>query len=173
MRPRRPACPRAGHTAQPKAHRAQHAGIQRRAASTLAGALRGTAAVVVLAVVLLPFFFVIYRLTLFGAVPGDGDARFLLGLLGLPGGAIPGSPAGYRALSVLAAVPFYYVLPPLPLANRAGRAVARSGPGHRGAGLAVAALSWPARCMRPTAWPATAPARTPAPPCWPPPCCSC
>ncbi len=81
------------------------------------GLLRGTAAVAILAVVLLPFFFVIYWLTLFGTIPGDEYARFLLGLLGLPGGAIPVAPAGYRALSVLAAVPFYFSLPPLPLAT--------------------------------------------------------
>ncbi len=98
------------HTAR-DTHTAAPGGI------SLAGWLRGTAAVIVLAVVLLPFFFVIYQFTLSGTVPGEDDARFLLGLLGLPGGAIPGSPAGYRALSVLAAVPFYYGLPPLPLPN--------------------------------------------------------
>ena len=86
-----------------------------RGASPLAGWLRGTVVVVVLAVVLLPFFFVIYRMTLFDTVPRDDYAPFLLGLLGLPGGQIPGSPHGFRVLSVLAAVPFYVGLPWLPL----------------------------------------------------------
>lgn len=84
---------------------------------SLASLLRGTAAVAILAVVLLPFFFVIYRLTLLDAVPHEDNARFLLSLLGLPGGAVPGSPYGYRGLALLAAVPFYFALPPLPLAN--------------------------------------------------------
>jgi len=83
------------------------------------GWLRGTATVAVLAAGLLPFFFVITRLTLFETVPRDDYTPFLLGLLGLPGGAIPGSPYGYRVLSVLAAVPFYFGLPPLQLTNTA------------------------------------------------------
>jgi hypothetical protein len=34
-----------------------------------------------------------------------------------PGAAFPGSLYGYRILSVLAAAPFYYLLPGLPLSN--------------------------------------------------------
>ena len=79
--------------------------------------LRGTAAVATLALVLLPFFHVIYRLTLFEPLPHEDYARFLLSLLGQPGGAVPGAPYGYRGLAVLAAAPFYFGLPALPLAN--------------------------------------------------------
>ncbi len=102
------------HSAQHTAHARQPA---RPGGASLAGWARGVAVVSILTVVLLPFFLVIYRLTLFGAVPHDGNAPFLLGLLGLPGGAIPPSPAGYRALSVLAAAPLYFLLPPLPVAG--------------------------------------------------------
>ena len=80
-----------------------------------AGLLRGAAAVAILAIVLLPFLFVIYRLSLFDASPHDDYARFLLHMLHLPGGEVPGSPYGYRGLAVLAAVPFFYALPELPL----------------------------------------------------------
>ncbi len=84
---------------------------------TLGNLLRGTATVLVLALVLLPFFLVIYRLALFETGPHEGYARFLLHLLGLPGGVVPGAPYGYRGLSVLAAVPFFFALPPALLAH--------------------------------------------------------
>ena len=70
-----------------------------------------------LAVLLHPVFFVIYRLAAFSTVPRDDYAPFLLWLLGEPGGALPGSPYGYRLLSMVAAAPFYYALPLLPLTN--------------------------------------------------------
>ena len=80
-----------------------------------AALLRGTAAVAILAVVLLPFYFVIARLAMYGPVPHEDYPRFLLHLLGLPGGAVPESPFGYRGLAVLAAVPCYFGLPAVAL----------------------------------------------------------
>lgn len=96
------------HTAQPSEPAAA-------SGASLAGWMRGIAAVITLAIVLLPFYPVIAQVALFETASQDEYAKFLLGLLGLPGGEIPGAPVGYRALSVLAAAPFYYVLPPLPL----------------------------------------------------------
>lgn len=64
-----------------------------------------------------PFFFIVFRLMAFNTVPRDDYARYLLWLLHEPGAAFPGSPYGYRILSVLAAAPFYYLLPGLPLTN--------------------------------------------------------
>jgi hypothetical protein len=102
-----------GHVAL--GHGPRHGGHERGGGIAPAALLRGTGAVVLLAVVLLPFFFVIARLAITGAVPGEDYARFLLSLLGLPGGAVPGSPFGYRGLAVLAAVPFYVGLPAVAL----------------------------------------------------------
>ena len=70
-----------------------------------------------LAILFHPFFFITFRLMAFDTVPRDDYARYLLWLLHEPGGAFPGSLYGYRILSVLAAAPFYYVLPALPLTN--------------------------------------------------------
>ena len=71
----------------------------------------------VLAILLHPVFFVIYRLSVFNTVPRDDYAGFLLWLLRQPGGAAPDSPYGYRVLSMAAAAPFYYGLPAVPLTN--------------------------------------------------------
>lgn len=79
--------------------------------------LLGLATVAILAVVLEPVFFTIVRLMVFNTVPRDDYAPFLLWLTGAPGGAFPGSPYGYRILSVVAAAPFYYALPGLHLTN--------------------------------------------------------
>lgn len=87
---------------------------------TPADLLRGTATVLILALVLLPFFFVIYRLALFETGPHEGYARFLLHLLGRPGGVVPGAPYGYHGLAVLAAVPFFFSLPAALLAPAPG-----------------------------------------------------
>jgi hypothetical protein len=70
-----------------------------------------------LAVLLHPLFLITFRLMAFDTVPRDDYARYLLWLLHEPGGAFPGSLYGYRILSVLAAAPFYYLLPALPLTN--------------------------------------------------------
>jgi hypothetical protein len=70
-----------------------------------------TAAVFLLAcVVSLPLFFEIYRIAAFNTVPSDGYERFVLYFTSGKG-SWPGAPFGYRALSVLAAVPFYWILP--------------------------------------------------------------
>jgi hypothetical protein len=66
-----------------------------------------------LAIFLLPFFFVILRVMIFDAVPRDEYEPFLLWLLGQPGGNFPPSPYGYRVLAMVAAAPFYFVLPPV------------------------------------------------------------
>jgi hypothetical protein len=70
-----------------------------------------------LALLFHPFFFIVFRLMAFDTVPRDDYARYLLWLLHEPGAAFPGSLYGYRILSVLAAAPFYYGLPALPLTN--------------------------------------------------------
>lgn len=56
-------------------------------------------------------FFDIYRTGAFDVVPRDDYAPYLLQLVGEEGGRIPGSPFAYRLFSVVAAVPFYYILP--------------------------------------------------------------
>ena len=58
----------------------------------------------------IPLFFDIYRQCIFNIVPHDDYVPYLLHILG-KGGSIPGSPTGYRFLSVAIAVPFYYLLP--------------------------------------------------------------
>jgi hypothetical protein len=67
--------------------------------------------------VLSPLFFIIDRIMVFDAVPRDDYAPFLLWLIGAPGGAFPVSPYGYRILTMLAALPFYYGLPSFRLTN--------------------------------------------------------
>jgi len=58
----------------------------------------------------LPVFFEIYRMAAFNTVPNDGYERFLLYVTSGQG-SWPGAPFGYRVLSVLGAVPFYWILP--------------------------------------------------------------
>lgn len=79
--------------------------------------IRCLAVLVALALVLEPLFFTIDRIMVFDTVPRDDYAPFLLWLVGAPGGAFPDSPYGYRLLTMLAALPLYYVLPPLRLTN--------------------------------------------------------
>jgi hypothetical protein len=59
----------------------------------------------------------LFRLMIFDTLPRDDYAPMLLWWLGAPGAVPPISPYGYRALSVLAAVPFYHLLPPFALTN--------------------------------------------------------
>ena len=66
---------------------------------------------VILPLILYPLFFDIYRLMVFNVVPRDDYAPYLLSILGEEGGRIPGSPFVYRPLSVIFAIPFYYLLP--------------------------------------------------------------
>jgi hypothetical protein len=75
------------------------------------------AVLIALALALEPLFFTINRIMVFDTVPRDDYAPFLLWLAGAPGGAFPESPYGYRLLTMVAALPFYYVLPALRLTN--------------------------------------------------------
>jgi hypothetical protein len=85
-----------------------------------------------------PFFFLIFRLMAFNTVPRDDYAPYLLWLLHQPGGAFPGSPYGYRILSVLVAAPLYYLMPALPLTNLP----ADLAPAYLKATAALAAVSY-------------------------------
>lgn len=98
----------------------------------------GTGVFVALAVALNPVFFVIYRLMVFNTVPRDDYAPFLLWLVGAPGGNVMGSPYGYRLLSVVAAAPFYYLLPSVQVTNLATELTAP----YLRATAAIAALSY-------------------------------
>jgi hypothetical protein len=62
-----------------------------------------------LAVAAFPVFFSIYRESVFQITPRDGYAPMLQWIVG-QGGAH--APMGYRILSVAAATPLYFVLPP-------------------------------------------------------------
>ena len=61
-------------------------------------------------IISIPSFFDVYRLLAFNTFPRDDYAPFLLRFTSAHG-AWPGSPFGYRVLSVLPAVPFYWALP--------------------------------------------------------------
>jgi hypothetical protein len=61
-------------------------------------------------VISIPSFFDVYRLLAFNTFPRDDYAPFLLRFTSAHG-VWPGSPYGYRVLSVLPAVPFYWALP--------------------------------------------------------------
>jgi len=65
---------------------------------------------IVSCVVSLPSFFDAYRIMVFNVLPRDDYAPFLLHFC-TGHGAWPGSPSGYRFLSVLPAIPLYWVLP--------------------------------------------------------------
>ncbi|HUN43875.1 MAG TPA: hypothetical protein VMU81_26575 [Acetobacteraceae bacterium] len=69
------------------------------------------------AIALEPLFFTIDRIMVFNTVPRDDYAPFLLWLVRAPGGAFPESPYGYRILTMVAALPLYYLLPALRLTN--------------------------------------------------------
>lgn len=56
-----------------------------------------------------PRFFDNYRIVAFDTVPRDDYAPYLLHFLGDSGGEIPGAPFVYRSLSVIAAIPLYYL----------------------------------------------------------------
>lgn len=61
-------------------------------------------------IISIPSFFDIYRLLAFNTFPRDDYAPFLLRFTSAHG-VWPGSPYGYRVLSVLPAVPLYWTLP--------------------------------------------------------------
>jgi len=73
-----------------------------------------------LAILLSPFFFVLYRLEVFSTLPRDDYAPYLLWLNGDASGGIPDSPYAYRLLSVALAWPFLHLLPAIPLSNIPG-----------------------------------------------------
>lgn len=79
--------------------------------------LRAGAGMGVLALLLHPLLFVIYRLSVFNTMPRDDYARFLLWIVGNPEGVLPISPYCYRLLSMALATPFYYLLPVIQLTN--------------------------------------------------------
>jgi hypothetical protein len=108
--------------------------------------LRAGAWLVGLVVLLHPLFFVIYRLAVFDTVPRDDYARFLLWTVGNAEGVLPSSPYCYRVLSMVLAVPFYWVVPPIRLTNMpAGLSAAYL---HATAALsALALVSWIAGAM--------------------------
>jgi hypothetical protein len=85
--------------------------------SELTKSFRAGGTFVVLLVALNPAFFVIYRMAVFNTMPRDDYARFLLWLMGNPSGALPISPYCYRIGSMIAAAPFYKLLPPLHFTN--------------------------------------------------------
>ncbi len=71
----------------------------------------------VLALVLHPIFFAMFRMMVFETVPRDDYEPLLLWLLSEPGGQLLSSPYPYRILSYGAAVPFYYLLPTIDLSG--------------------------------------------------------
>ncbi len=83
----------------------------------LTDAARFTLQLAALAVLLSPFFFVLYRLEIFSTLPRDDYAPYLLWLDRDSLGALPGSPYVYRLLSVAIAWPFLHLLPALTLSN--------------------------------------------------------
>ncbi len=66
---------------------------------------------VILPFILYPLFLDIYRDMFFDALLRDDYAPYLLSILGEEGGKIPISPFVYRPLSVILAIPFYYLIP--------------------------------------------------------------
>lgn len=60
-----------------------------------------------LVALVLPMFFEVYRTVYYGTMSYDDYSRYLLWVLGEPGGKIPPSPHVYRIGSVILAAPFY------------------------------------------------------------------
>jgi hypothetical protein len=65
--------------------------------------------VTVLVAAILPMFFDIYRTVYYSTMSYDDYSRYLLWVLGVPGGEIPPSPHVYRLGSVILAAPFYHL----------------------------------------------------------------
>jgi hypothetical protein len=96
------------------------------------------AAFVAVAVLLYPLFFVIYRTMIFDTIPRDDYAPFLLWVAGAEDGVFPASPYGYRLLTMFAALPFHFGLPPLRLTNLPDTVTVS----YMNATAAIAALSY-------------------------------
>jgi hypothetical protein len=84
----------------------------------------------------IPLFFGIYREAAFNTAPRDDYSPFLQSVLG-QGGKVPGAPVIYRVLSVVAAVPFYFLLPLYAFSNLPNVDV-----NYLRATEALAAVSW-------------------------------
>ena len=95
---------------------------------------------VALALLLSPFLLIIYRLSAFNAVPRDDYAGFLLWIAGNAEGAIPSSPCCYRPLSMVASLPFYFIV----TAPRLTDIPAAISSGHLRATCALSALAFAA-----------------------------
>lgn len=91
-----------------------------------------------LAVLLSPFFFVLYRLEVFNTLPRDDYAPYLLWLDGQRQDGIPGSPYVYRLFSIALAWPLLHLLPSIPLSNLPSDL----SPGFLRATAALSALSY-------------------------------
>src|SRR5664280_432500 len=72
--------------------------------------LGNVAAVIALLALTSPLYFDILRTAVFNTTPRDDYAPYLLHIVHV-GGKQMGSPYGYRVLSVIVAIPFYFVLP--------------------------------------------------------------
>lgn len=84
----------------------------------------------------IPWFFDIFRQAAFNTAPRDDYSPFLQSILG-QGGELPGSPLIYRVLSVVVAVPFYFLLPLYSFSNLPAIDV-----NYLRATEALAAVSW-------------------------------
>ena len=91
-----------------------------------------------LALILHPLCLILFRLMIFDTLPRDDYAPMLLWWLGQSGAVPPTSPYGYRALSILAGVPLYHLLPPFALTNLPGNLT----PEYVRATAALAAVSF-------------------------------
>jgi len=95
-----------------------------------------TALLVLLFLLSIPLFFEIYRAAAFNTAPRDDYGPYLQRLVG-QGGEFPGAPMNYRLLSVLAAVPFYFLMPTYSFSN-----LANIDPHYLRATEALAAVSY-------------------------------
>lgn len=83
-----------------------------------------------------PLFFEIYRTMAFNTHPRDDYGPYLQAIVG-QGGEIPGAPMIYRLFSVVAAVPFYFLLPVYSFSK-----LPPLDPAYLRATEALAAVSW-------------------------------
>jgi len=108
--------------------------------------VRVVACLLGLALLLNPVFFMIYRLSVFSTVPRDDYAPYVLWLADRAGGFLPEAPFCYRIISVVAALPFFHLLPAVSLTNTPA-ALSASYLQATAALSAVAYLAWIAGAM--------------------------
>ena len=65
--------------------------------------------VTILAALVLPMFFEIYRTVFYSTMSFDDYSPYLLWMLGEPGGKVPASPHAYRFGAIVLAAPFYHL----------------------------------------------------------------